>query len=1499
MASPSPSQEDFFIVGIGASAGGVQALESFFSSLPDNPNAAFVVVQHLSPNHRSMMAEILQRKTTLPVQDAQDHMLLEPAKVYVLPPRKSLIVKDRRLCLEDTPKSPHYPINLFFRSLVKGWGDRTIAILLSGTGNDGTEGLQAVSRVGGIALVQSPETAQFTSMPTSAIPSGLVDEVLSPEDLAKTVYELVRFSENFPELKVEDINLIDPDQLQKILNILAEHEEIDFSHYKVSTLSRRIHHRCALTRNPSIDAYIKFIEESRDEQKLLRQDLLIGATCFFRDSGAWDILQAEVIPRHIQALEPGEQLRIWITACATGEEAYSMAIAVDEVIRQLDKPIQVKIFATDLDINALETAAQGIYPESIANDVSPERLEHYFDEKDEHYQVKRSLREMLIIAPHDLTKNAGFSRMNLVSCRNVLIYMQPRLQQQVLRLLHFALAAQGTLVLGSSETLGGIEDEFIVTSSRWKIFQKRRNNRLSLVPLTRQEIVTPLKPSVRKKSQQQFDLLLSEVFRLCFSDRQITCLLINDENQLLRVFYNGANLLEYPIGETNLEVSKIVPPALRLPLSTALHRAKRDRETVLYTDIKLEREGKAFSVTMRVGPDNSKAASSSRTIVILEIEAYASVPLSALHFDVGEEAAQQVAELEYELQQTRENLQVTIEELETANEEQQATNEELLASNEELQSTNEELQSVNEELYTVNGEYQSKIQELTQLNNDIDNLLRSTDIGVIFLDAELQIRRYTPAATRTVNIKPTDVGRPLSDLTNSLDYPDLVDILKRVNDTQEPYEQEVKLEESDRYVLMRIRPYSRDDRGSDGTVITFVNIDDLKQIQVELQQTNEILENLYAISPVGLCLQDEHLQFLRINPALAETNGASIDQHIGRTLSEIAPDLAAQVEPLLRQVIKTGEPIYGVEIWSTTPASPDVERYWTASYYPVDFLMDGLGVGSVVVDITERVRAEKALRASQAKLLNAQQLAKVGSWDLELQGDLDLSTTCPQWSDELLRIYELEGKETPLSFTDLIQLHVPEDQGAFENALTLLITEGIPFSLDVQFNRSDGELCCLSAIGQAIRDREGQTTKLYGTVMDVSERKQIENELTRKNVVLEEAIAVAQAADSENQAKSEFLANMSHEIRTPINSILMSGQLLQRMLVQPRQRQVLTSLMSSGEQLLAIIDDILNLSQLEARQLRLEERLFKISSVFKSLSNIFGSLARAQGLTLAFEADSDIPEELIGDDFRLQQILSNLISNALKFTPSGVITVSAALSTARSSAELSVPLRFTVRDTGIGINPGQQDQLFQPFTQADASITRQFGGTGLGLTICRRIVQVMGGDIGVESAPEQGSTFWFVVPFGVTGPYSPYLTSQEPPAATVSVPQLRILLVEDNVDNRDLMILLLEELGYIVDWTGNGQTCLQKLAEQDYDIVLMDCQMPIMDGYEATRQLRQLEGDQKHALVIGLTAHAMEGDREKCLEAGMDGYLSKPIMDDDLAKIYQIWSDLSGTASNT
>ena len=1508
-AEPDNYNSNFFIVAIGASAGGLQALETFFDNLPDHPHAAFVIVQHLSPNFKSMMTEILQRRTTIPVSSIEDGLKIQPGKVYILPPEKHLIVEDRCLCLIESPDSFDYPIDKFLNSLVEEWSEKIIAILLSGTGSDGTKGIKAVSRAGGIGLVQSPKTAQFNSMPGSAIPSGLVDEILSPQELAQTVFELIRYSDNFPESSAQKAAKIDPDRLKTILDILAEREEIDFSNYKVSTISRRINHRCVVTHCENLKEYIDLLKDSAEEQKLLRRDLLIGVTQFFRDRPAWDYLRDRVLPELISNLEPDEQLRIWVSACATGEEAYSMAILVDEAIALTSKPVQVKIFATDIDTEALEIAAGGKYSKDISNHLSPERLDKYFTFTGEHFQVKGFLRKMLIIAPHDLTKNAGFSKMNLVSCRNVLIYMKPRLQRQVLQLLHFALANQGILFLGSSESLGDLNEEFAILRLKWKLFRKRRDVSLSSAQLNRPTFINqlPNTSSSKGKADRALDRLLSQVFKYCLDEQPITCLLVSQNNQLLRVFYNAAQLLEFPVGEAILDVVEIVPSGLQLPLSTALHRAKRDRESVLYTGIKIDRQGKELNVNLRVGCQKENSNLGDYLIVVLEIETPTVAPTASMRFDISQEAANQLTELEYELQQTRENLQVTIEELETTNEKQQATNEELLASNEELQSINEELQSVNEELYSVNAEHQSKIEQLTQLNNDIDNLLRSTDIGVIFLDSNLNIRKFTPAATVAVNIKPNDVGRSIGDITNNLDCSNLTSIFEQVIASQEPLEREMKVIKTQKYLLMRVNLYLRENGQNDGVVVTFVNIDELKLVQQDLKRTNALLENLYTSSPVGLSLHDRHLKYIRINQALAEINGFSIAEHLGKSIFEVVPNLASKVEPIMRQVIETERPVCNIQIHGHTAAASSFKRYWNASFYPVDLLNGDRGVGSIITDVTERIEAEKSLKENEVTLLESQKLANLGNWKLEIDENFELDTAKAVWSAELFSIYGLDNRQPVPTFVELLQFYPAQDRKAIRSAFDELLAIATSYNLDLCCLRPDGEIRYLNSIGRAVRDETGTITKLYGAVMDITDRKKIEAELIRQNRALEEAIAVAQAADSANQAKSDFLANMSHEIRTPMNAILSVAQLLDLSELTPDQHKLLKTLKSNSNKLLTLINDILDLSKIEARELKLNPQEFSLRSIAQNLLDSFTPQAQEKGLTLTINVAPDLDLWFIGDDFRLQQVLSNLVSNALKFTEQGEIEVNVLSdATPQSCVDLvNIALKenttikgdsiatvyFSVKDTGIGINADLLQKLFQPFTQADNSTTRQYGGTGLGLTISRRIIELMGGEIGVESKLGQGSTFWFTLPLQIaeiTNEPSPSLRQERfaPDIAVANSSQtVDILVVEDYPDNRELILFMLDTLGYQADSVNDGREALDRLAQQEYKIVLMDCQMPELDGYQATKKIRLREKEERHTIIIGLTAHAMEGDRQKCLDVGMDEYITKPVDINKLASV--------------
>lgn len=1137
----SPEQpEKFFVVAIGASAGGLQPLEEFFTNLPNNPGAAFVILQHLSPDFPSLMPELIQRRTSLEVEQIKDGAQLHPNHIYVLPPRHILTVEKDCLRLEEhLSERVNYPINIFFKSLAAEWGEKVIGILLSGTGNDGTEGLQVISQKGGITLVQSPETAQFTSMPSSVIPCDCLDGILSPQDLAQAVYSLVGYSLNYPISQVKAADLIPVEQFEQILGILSKYEKIDFCQYKISTLSRRILNRCGVTQSPDLTEYIILLNQSETERKLLRKDLLIGVTNFFRDPPAWELIENQILPNLINSLATKEQLRVWVPACATGEEAYSLAILIDEAIQVANKEITVKMFATDLDSKALEIASQGIYNESIKNNITPERLEKYFTYKAGFYQVKRNLREMLIIASHDLTKNAGFSKMNLISCRNVLIYMQPRLQQQVLRLLHFSLASQGILFLGNAETLGEIETEFIEINQRWKIFHKHREVQMSLMPISGLPLLAPVTiPPTSNRNSFQYEGILDSVFNLCFTEQRLTCVLINQDFQLLHIFHNGADLLSFSTGKAKLDITELVPIPLKLPLRTAIHRAKREQQNILYTGINLFRNGVNETLNLKIAFPNKYPIINEFMLVLLEVKTILESKSNQIEFQVDIETVKEITELEYELQQTRENLQATIEELETTNEEQQATNEELLASNEELQSTNEELQSVNEELYTVNSEYQIKIQQLTELTSDIDNLLRSTDIGVIFLDNDLNIRKFTPTTSNIINILPTDINRPLTHFTHNLDCPNLVEILSNFVVSQIPIELEVINQKTQKQLLMRAHTYKAENNNNDGVVVTFVNINELKKFQNQLQASNNWLDNIYINSPVGLCLLDQNLKFVKVNENFAKINNLSAVEHIGKTVQELFPEWANIYEPLMRQVLETGETLRNVEFKTLTPVFLQT-RYWIGSLYPV-LLEDGQsGVGGVITEITEQQQIQKEVKRAKDRLEEAQSISHLGNWELNLQTEKMLS------SKELFRIIGFDFNLGEPTLAQLItRIHI-EDQARFLEALEQLKTQGIAYDIDIKIIRChDGEIRHINAIGKPGYNQENQITNIYGTMLDISDRKQAE-------IALSEA---KEGAEAGTKAKADFLANMSHEIRTPMNGVIGIIQLLLMTDLSPEQK---------------------------------------------------------------------------------------------------------------------------------------------------------------------------------------------------------------------------------------------------------------------------------------------------------------------------------------------------------
>lgn len=834
-----------YYVGIGASAGGLEAIESFFKQMPHDSGVAFVVVQHLSPDYKSLMAELLSKHTRMPVLRSEDGMQVQANHVYLIPPKKNLTIFHGKLLLndQDANRGINLPIDIFLRSLAEDQGEKAVAVILSGTGSDGTRGIRAIKELGGMIMVQSEESAKFDGMPKSAINTGLPDFVLAAEEMPR---QLLSFVKHPYAAKAERSAALvtDEDGLTRIFALLRERSKLDFTYYKPSTVIRRIERRMTVNQIQELRDYVRFLERFPAEVNTLYRELLIGVTNFFRDRVAWDYLSEEVLPALIER-SGNRELRLWVSACSTGEEAYTLAMVSREVMERMGRTADVKIFATDVDRDAVQRAGTGIYPESIVADLTPHLLTKYFQRKDDNFHIARNIREMVVFAPHNLLKDPPFTNIDFISCRNLLIYLQPVLQKKALDLFSFSLNPEGILFLGSSETIGDATDVYDPVHQKWRIYRTKGKRRLSET----HEINTFLgrgSPLPLVKLGPRTGTRVSEEERLLtrliagLSQRYVPlALVVNEQLELLHVVGDADGYLQMPSGRVQNDVTRLTTHDLAIPMATGLQKVFKTGEEVAYTNVHLKGKEETRLVNLRIFPLPAKKGYEPLAVAVIEPgESKPAEAAASEMFDLDKEAEQRIRDLETELQFTRENLQATVEELETSNEELQATNEELLASNEELQSTNEELQSVNEELYTVNAEFQTKISELSQLNNDLDNLMSGTEIATLFLDEDLRVRRYTPALTRLCRIIDSDVGRPISDLSHQLMDVDLPALARLVQIQRSPVDTEVRTRDG-RWYLLEAHPYraGRDLTGS--VVMNMIEITALKQAQEELTRNQE------------------------------------------------------------------------------------------------------------------------------------------------------------------------------------------------------------------------------------------------------------------------------------------------------------------------------------------------------------------------------------------------------------------------------------------------------------------------------------------------------------------------------------------------------------------------------------------------------------------------------------------------------------------------------------
>jgi two-component system, chemotaxis family, CheB/CheR fusion protein len=893
------SDDKFPIVAIGASAGGFDALKRFFTAIPsDNPGMAFVLVQHLDPTHESTMVDLMSRYTPIKVVQAKDGIKVKPDHLYIIPPNKDMGMMNGAIQLMD-PSEPHglrLPINYFFKHLADDQKENSIAIIFSGYGSDGTLGIKAIKAAGGMVMAQDPGTADSDSMPTSAIQTGLVDFVLPPEEMPEKMISYVESAHKTIK-KILTPKEETEKALKKIFMMVRSRTGRDFSYYKENTVYRRIGRRMNVHQIENMPLYLRYLQENPHEIDILFKELLINVTNFFRDDKAFDSLK-NILRELITEKLDGEDFRVWIPGCSSGEEVYSIAIIINELLEESGKNLEVQIFGTDIDLDAITAARSGTYPGSISADVNPERLKKFFIKKDDVYVIRNHIREMAVFAPHDVLKDPPFTRLDVLSCRNLLIYLNSEAQKKAISNFNYALNNGGILFLGPSESVGEFIDAFNALDKKWKIFRCVKNTEF----VRRFVEVNPIPQLMEFENSNGFKhvekghiavnipiLAEKELLNLYVPPSAI----ITDYGEILYIHGRLGKYLEPAPGKPKLNIFDMAREGLKFELNSAIESSISNKKEILLEDLRVKNNGAHILVNLTVKPLKLKGTKGLLIVSFKDVQMEEDAKKGKITLDIVTKSDEKIRELENELNLTKERLNVTIEEMKTSNEELRSANEELQSMNEETQSTNEELetskeelQSINEEMVTVNNELQMKIDELTKVKDDMNNLFNSTEMAIIFLDRDLNIRNFTKEATKLIKMIESDVGRPLSDIVSNLKYDKLLDDVTQVMDKVTSKEIEIETEDGN-WLLTRIMPYKTSKNVIDGVVITFSNINEKKKQTRNAMDAQKFADGLIHTTREPILVLDSEMRVLSANSSFYQTFKVSAEETLNKNLYNI------------------------------------------------------------------------------------------------------------------------------------------------------------------------------------------------------------------------------------------------------------------------------------------------------------------------------------------------------------------------------------------------------------------------------------------------------------------------------------------------------------------------------------------------------------------------------------------------------------------------------------
>ncbi len=1328
------------VVGIGASAGGLEPLELLFSAMPTDLGMAYVVVQHLSPDFRSLMDELLARHTTMPINRVRDKMVIEPNAIYLIPPRKEMVIRGERLLLSDRSldhNSLTLPIDIFMRSLAEARGEDAIGIILSGTGTDGCRGSLAIKESQGLVIVQEPKTAKFDGMPRSVIDADGAHVISSPSDIPALLKQFLSGTE------LRDINGSDGtvalDPTRRILDLLRRRFGPEFGYYKWATVSRRIKRRALLKRINDLGEYAHLLASDDAELNALYSDLLIGVTTFFRDREAFKALQQHVISVLADRMDSSYQTRVWVAACATGEEAYSIAMMFAEHARLNQQVLNLKIFATDIHQASLEIASQGLYSADALRDLDPDLISRYFEAEGDRYRISAHLRRLIVFSAHNLIEDPPFTRMDLVTCRNFLIYLGSIAQRKVVALFHFAMRVGGMMFLGTSETPGELTDEFATLDSKWRIYSKRHDIRLresthllpSIAPVEanrpRAAIDRSNAVSTGRQLQPAYDSILSKYAP--------PGLLIGLNSELLHTFGDANRYMSLHSGAFSSRLPDLIRDELRIAVTTAVDRVLRHGITVATKGIPLAHsdDEKRGRVDIQVEPlSNTKDRQQYVLVTFHEPERMdgseapgASEQGEAVTVDSSElssAVSARIRQLEHDLRTTEDSLQTTIEELETSNEELQATNEEMMASNEELQSTNEELHSVNEELYTVSAEHQRKIEELSQLTQDMDNLLRSTDIGTIFVDTNSRIREYTPAVAKTFNLMSHDIGRSIEHVTYRFHYPKLHEQIKAVLETGKSSEHEVEVDQVGSF-LMRLNPYRDEQKEISGVVLTLVDISETKQAQQALLRETQRYEAVVRDQVESICRLDQDLRISFVNDAMCRAFDTRRDNLIGRDfLDFVREDYREKARNDFNSLRKNHPSLVGYPTENFDASVTWTQWTQSALYDSQGQILEYQLVGR---DITAQKAAENALIESREDArLAGQRLYDAISNTSDGFAIFDSDGRLQVWNsafdevhsskrikiDKGVRYFELvrqairnnrflDNKDTMEAFRKWAR-SAPHVDGPFE------------------VERSDGRWLSI----------DSAETSEGGTVI-------IQKDITHAKLAQDHLAKRARQLARTNQDLEAFAFIVAHDLKTPLRNV--------RSLFGFIEEECRNTLNAQGQEYFDTAKD-----RLTKMGQMLEDLLAysRIGMAEVELSTVdTGELVR--GITKLFTESAHVTFN-IGDNLPtietaqtpLATVIRNLIDNAIKHHDRTLKLITI------ECEESGDHYIFSIADDGPGMPKELQDSIFVLFKTA----RKGDGNTGMGLTMIKRILEVHGGDIElVSKAGERGCCFRFKWPKAV------------------------------------------------------------------------------------------------------------------------------------------------------